>query len=323
MKRKHLITYFGLSVLFIIGIIIYSCSKDENKLKKEDPIPSEILYEICPECELYAFWLPENTTIETIEGENGDEIIMTAPEGYLYYGFSSDSSLITYDDKVAPSGNSVTVTCDCTDGDDEKCGPVGNDGIVNCVIQPGCNTCERKEKVQDPTTKEEGIEILSGGFINPSLGITFAQPEDDLPYAFEAMLYYPEIKQQLDNYMLNFYSNLNEIPQVNSNDDFIIAPEGYKFVVLNVYGRALAVLLPDTKEIKEVGASGYTYSCPCNGTSGKCKHKSNIAGYHWCKKPNSNPCSEACNTMTVEDYTYTYYFFRMFIAWPLIWPSFV
>jgi hypothetical protein len=315
MKSQNLFIYIGLVGILILGIFIYSCSKESPNLGENNQIPDEVINEICPNCESYAFWLPENTTIEEIEGENGVEIIMTAPEGYLYYGFSSDSSLISYEDKAPPFGSSVTVTCDCTNGSDDNCNPVGNNGIINCVISPGCTTCERKEKVKDPVTKENEIEILTGGFINPDLGITFAQIEDDLPYAFEAMFYYPELKVQFDSFILNFYENFNEQPEPIGNGEQVTAPPGYRFHVLNAFGRAIVTLLPENKE---AGAGGVTYSCDCLGT-GVCDVKKvwNPFGgnYYFCEKNESNPCTKACNTMTVTDdtknevYTYTYYFF--------------
>ncbi len=309
MKRKNLIVYFGLVGIIIFGILIYSCSKESPNLGDNSQIPDEVIDEICSTCESYDFWLPDKTKIEKVEGKDENQIVFTAPEGYIYYGYATDSSLIVWNSKA--QGGSVTVTCDCTNGSDDNCSPVGHNGTVNCVIEPGCTTCDRSEKAKDPVTKTE-YEILRGGFVNPSLGVSFAQPNEELPYAFEALLHYPEIKQQLDNFMLQFYSDLNDIPMVTGDDDFITAPEGYRFVVLNVYGRALVTLIPNTKSVNAVG--GHTYSCQCNGTSGNCEVDSSW-GYYYCEKPNSNPCNEACNTMTVEDdkkkevYTYTYYFF--------------
>ncbi len=315
MKIKNLLIYIGFAGILILGIFIYSCSKESPNLGENNQIPDEVIKEICPDCESYAFWLPENTTIENIQGENGGEIIMTAPEGYLYYGFSSDSSLISYNNKTLPFGSSVTVTCDCTNGSDENCDPVGHNGTITCVIEPGCTTCERKEKVKDPDAKENEIEILTGGFINPDLGISFAQPEDNLPYAFEAMLYYPELKVQFGSFILNYYDDFNAIPEPIGDGGQVTAPSGYRFYVLNAFGRAIVTLLPENKE---AGAGGVSYSCDCSGT-GVCDVKKKyvpLAGaFYFCEKNESNPCTKACNTMTVSDdsknevYTYTYYFF--------------
>lgn len=312
MKRKNLFVYSGLAGIVIFGITVYSCSKESQHLGENSQIQQEVIDEICTSCESYDFWLPDKTKIEKDEGKDENQIVFTAPEGYVYYGFATDSSLIVWNNKA--QGGSVTVTCDCTNGSDNNCSPVGHNGTVNCVIEPDCTTCDRKEKAKDAITKTE-YEILQGGFVNPSLGVSFAQPNEELPYAFEALLHYPEIKQKLDTFMLQFYEELDDIPLVTSDDELLIAPEGYKFVVLNVYGRALVTILPTSKSVKSAGGS--TYSCPCNGT-GNCLTKSKWApggSYYFCEKPNSNPCTEACNTMTVEDdeskaiYTYTYYFF--------------
>ncbi len=309
MKNIRLFVYFGIASI-LAGIIIYSCNKDSSKPSNLSSIPAEVLDDICQTCESYEFWLPEKTEIEKKESKEGNQIVFTAPAGYLYYGFAKDSSLIVWDNKT-PGGNTVTVTCDCTNGNDDNCNPVGNGGTINCVIQPGCTSCERKEKAQNPTAKTE-FEILEGGFVNPSLGVSFAQPNDELPYAFEALFHYPEIKLQLDEFMLQFYSDLSDIPIISSEDETITAPTGFQFVVLNVYGRALVTIIPESKGINEAG--GYTYTCPCNGTSGNCKTKSSF-GYYYCEKPSSNPCNQACNTMTVNDnkkkvsYSYIFYHF--------------
>lgn len=309
MKDIRWFIYLGIAAL-LAAMAFYSCSKNSSDPAIKSSIPAEVLDNICPTCKSYDFWLPEKTKIEKKEGKEGNQIILTAPAGYLYYGLANDSSLFVWDKKV-PDGSTVTVTCVCTNGNSEDCNPVGHDGTINCVIRPGCITCERQEKVMDPT-KQTGLEILSGGFVNPGLGVSFAQPDDELPYAFEALLQYPEIKLQLDEFMVQFYGDLSEMPVISTEGATATAPAGYRFVVLNVYGRALVTLIPETKGVSEVGGSNYT--CPCNGTSGSCKVKSSF-GYYYCVKPSANPCNQACNTMTVEDtqknivHSYNFYYF--------------
>ncbi len=310
MKHKKLIVYIGLVSIIFGGILFYSYSKKSPNSGDNSQIPDEVINEICNTCVSNPFWLPNNTKIEEIKDKNENKIVFTAPKDYIYYGYTDDSSLIVWDSKDQ-GGGSVTVTCDCTNGSDENCNPIGHDGDIKCVISAGCTTCERKEKAKNPTTKKE-YDILSGGFVNPSLGVSFAKPDEELPYAFGALLQYPEVKKELDKFMLQFYTDLNDIPVATSDNEQVTAPKGYKFVVLNVYGRALITLIPDIKNINSAG--GYTYSCPCKGTSGKCKVKSTW-GYYYCKKHSSDPCDKACNTMTVEDdkkkevFAYTYYFF--------------
>lgn len=313
MKPKNFLVYFIVAFTALAGLFIYSCTKESSHTNNSASIPEKVIEEICPNCESYDFWLPPNTIIEEIDGENDRRIVFTAPEGYIYYGYTTDNSLIEWSSKDVGGGNTVTVTCDCTEGSDDKCSPVGHDGTVNCVISPGCTSCDRKEKVSNPIAKTE-FQISEGGFVNPGLGVTFAKPEDDLPYAFEALLHYPEVKQQLDRFMLQFYRDLAEIPIPIGDEETLTAPDGYKFVVLNVYGRALVTILPSSVYKSTESAGGATYSCPCNGTSGKCKSDSNF-GYYFCKKDSSSPCDKACNTMTVTDnqkdeaFIYTFYYF--------------
>lgn len=304
-KNISLSTFFCL--VFLLTGLIYSCKRnDSSEPGKLSSIPKEVLDEICQQCESGEIWLPDKTTIETSE----NQIVFTAPKGYLYYGFAKDGNLIKWDIK-APPGGSVVVTCDCTNGNDANCKPVGYAGKVWCIMEDGCLSCDRIVKAIQNLEKTE-FEILEGGFVNPSLGVGFAQHNDELPYAFEALFHYPEVKEQLDKFMLQFYSDLSELPIVISNEETITAPTGYRFIVLNVYGRALVTLIPEAKEINAPG--GYTYTCPCNGTSGKCVTRSR-AGFHFCEKHSSEPCNKVCNTMIVTDdirkvsYVYTFYYF--------------
>lgn len=292
-------------------LIIYACSK-EKALNKQDTIPKEVIENLCPDCESTAFWLPDNTTVQKTTDPQGDTIIeIIAPENYYYLGLSTDSTLITFAAPGNPN-NKVTVTCDCTDGSDEKCKPIGHNGEITCTILAGCNSCERKEKT-NVSTREE-FEILTGGFVNPSAGVSLANTtETDLPYIFESLLMYPKIYKEYESFMLKYYENINDIPVPGDDGDTEYAPEGYLFFAVNVYGRALITLLPDDAGQKAPSISGTKYTCPCNGDNGKCKVK-NTLGYRYCKKPKTNPCDKACNTMTVEDdksrtiYSFTYYY---------------
>ncbi len=311
MKKLKKLSLLLLACITGSFYIIYACSK-EKAINKQDTIPKEVMQSLCPECESTAFWLPENTVVQKATDQFGDTIIeIIAPENYYYLGLSTDSTLIAF----APSGNpnnKVTVTCDCTDGSDEKCKPIGHGGEITCTILAGCNSCERKEKTNVATREE--YEILTGGFVDPSAGVSIATTsESDLPYIFESLLMYPKVYKEYETFMLNYYDSLDEIPVPEQSEDVEIAPEGYRFYVLNIYGRALITLLPDDPENKAPFISGVKYTCPCNGETGKCKVK-NKFGYRYCEKPETNPCSKACNTMTIEDgktkttYSFTYYY---------------
>jgi len=314
MKSKRIISLVVLISIITLGIFIYSCSKGNKDKKERFQIPEEVIDDICPTCESYEIWLPKGSSIENIEGKTENKIVITAPDGYIYYGLTMDGSIIIWEEKEQ-GGGSVTVTCNCTEGNAENCYPVGFDGKINCVMSAGCTKCERKETTSSPISKTE-YEILSGGFVNPNLGVSFAQTNDSLPYAFEAMLQYPEIQAQIESFLLQFYSDLNDIPETQSDNGVMFAPDGYRFTVLNVYGRALLTLLPETKGLTSAG--GTTYTCSCSGTSGECNTKSTWSPrgtFYSCEKNASNPCDQACNTMTVSDpdkktnYTYLYYYY--------------
>lgn len=98
------------------------------------------------------------------------------------------------------------------------------------------------------------------------MGVRFAEIDEELPYSFEAMLDYPEIYNLLEDFMLQYYANIDDMPDAIEGDNSILAPDGFRFVVLNVCGRALVTLLPENKETLASGAWGYTYSCSCSGS---------------------------------------------------------
>lgn len=310
-KTKTIIAVFVLLIIVGIGFLIYSCKeKSSTTIKPQQSIKNDT---VCLTCIFPTIYVPPSSSIIQVN----DTITITAPKGYIYLGFYYDSTLIPESCLKTTVGGSITVTCNCTKGNQDNCIPVGHKGDISCYISAGCTTCDRIVQTgsgnngESKSTKSE-TRILSGGFINPALGITLASENDTLPYAFEAMLYYSDILQKLDAFMLQYYSSLDSIPTPISDSGSLTAPKGYNFVVLNVFGRALVTLLPN-KNLKMAGGS--TYTCPCSGTSGSCTTTSTL-GFYFCKKVN---CNKACNTMTVSNgeetkstiisYSYTYYFF--------------
>lgn len=116
--------------------------------------------------------------------------------------------------------------------------------------------------------------------------------------------------------MLKYYNNksLNDIPELvySEADESYITPKGYKFVVLNIFGRASVVLLPE--KVKSSGPSSPSYKCPCNGVEGKCKLKNKLI-VKYCDKDESSPSSEACNVIQIIDEnkgeTFSYKYFDL------------
>jgi len=218
---------------------------------------------------------------------------LIAPKGYYYYGISTDNNLFLYEGKEQ-GGGSVTVTCKCTDGNANNCSPVGNGGKIACVIEDGCNSCSRSQSVKSSKGEEF---ILNGGFVMPELGINFAKEGEDLPYVFESLFLYPDVVEQYTEFLLMYYNSLDEIPDVVIDDNSAIAPEGFRFVVLNIYGRTSISLLPDN-EITKTAPGGGTYSCPCTG-QGKCKVKSTF-GYYTCEKDGCDVCNGASKSLAFD-----------------------
>ena len=132
-----------------------------------------------------------------------------------------------------------------------------------------------------------------------------AKKGEELPSVFESLFLYPNVKKEYCEFLLKYYKSLTDIPEAKIEGNTAIAPDGFRFVVLNIYGRAALTLLPDN-EITRAAPGGGTYSCPCSG-SGKCKTKSTL-GYYSCEK---DGC-DVCNTMTYDKITNTTYIYKTY-----------
>ncbi len=242
-------------------------------------------------------WLPQD--VKVIKDENY-EYVRFESEKYCYLGYDTDGKLIPYDfskESNPGGGSAVTVSCICTEGDKDACKVVAlNDNSIVCVIQKDCDVCQKSESVSS-TSKVETF-ITTGGWVNLSEGISLAKANEELPYSFPAMFEYKELYSQLEQFMLKYYDNLSDIPEpvYDMNNDVYKLPEGYKYVVLNTFGRASVVILPE--DTKSSGAEGTELYCPCNG-NGKCKVYNKLV-IKYCDKDDKNPCSEPCNVMVQE-----------------------
>ncbi len=116
-----------------------------------------------------------------------------------------------------------------------------------------------------------------------------------LPGAFEAMFYCPEVITIIDSFMKSIYV-LDPIPTPIALKDSFKAPDGFLFVYVNICGRAVALILPESAVAGKNASSGDDTSCSCGKGSG-CSKATKKAGVVYCV--GAKTCSKC--SLTIAD----------------------
>lgn len=126
-------------------------------------------------------------------------------------------------------------------------------------------------QVSSPTN---GIDFINGGFLNMnSTKINTFKNQNNLLGAFEAMFLTDMIQQKIHEFYYKIYgkSAPPKINQISINE--VLAPQGYTFSFINVFDRAVLVLVPERGGSNDLGiVVGGKASCSC--TEGSCVIKS-------------------------------------------------
>lgn len=233
------------------------------------------------------FWIPENSIITSPIFKKHTHVIK-APDGYVYLGTSKDGKIIKSNQP------DIIMGCLCT----EKKGTCGIEYDNNNNAYCGLATIDCGPCFMLVETKNE--EIISGGFINPSIGISFMQEGENLPYIFDEVLKVDEFREEFNNFLLQFYPTLEAIPECEIKGDKMIAPVDFEFVAINAFNRSAIVLLPNLKA-PEKAIKGKEYMCSCiqQSTSGHLQYcPPRFRGY-WSCQP--NPCELCGPALIVYD----------------------
>ncbi len=245
MKKNHYHFLYPLFI-FIATIFFITCTKDKpSQIDKKAKSKST-----CSSCQSAAIWIPEGTILT----EDKNSLLIKTP-GYTYIGHDSKDKILPL--QVSGAGDRVTCTClkhNCS-GDNEYCSPVTYpDGhgstVLVCRMSGCCSECERKyEKLgNDGAHGSIGSAVLiqTGGYVNLLLEVSLYEKQDvETPYGFEAMASYPEIYEQMENFIYKITGEeYSYVKPIEKEDGLLYAPDGYVFVILNVFGRAVVTLLP-------------------------------------------------------------------------------
>lgn len=259
------------------AVMAASCQKSNKDYKLASQLRQELNvedYKLCPNCDMSVYWLPEGTkTDESVVCEDSTvKMLIKAPSGYQYLGYDENLKLLpimqTREEPV------ITITCNCLVGKKNSCRPgavlnPNNSTSIVCIMYEGCSQCERIESTpQDPgpytKNSSETVNILTGGFVDMNKGVAFARKDDFLPYAFEAMLEYDDNMHELEMFLSNLGCHLGDTPEAvySTGNRAFVAPDGYCFAVLDIFGRAAVVLLPQSA-VRNGMLSGDLFACSC------------------------------------------------------------
>jgi hypothetical protein len=238
-------------------------------------------------------WIPLNSIIQVNDDQS---ISVQAPTGWYYVGYR-EAGAGSEEIFILESGNKE-VSCNCTGTGNclpfVASGPKGS--TSGCA--GSCTACSQTQKAFDSFE----FTILRGGYIDMTAGVAFAEKNSELPAAFEAMFEVEEVKGRLVSFMQKIYGGLT-IPDPYPGLDFYVAPEGYSFAPINVFGRVTMMLVPNNAlQVQCYGGNGtiagIAASCSC--TEGSCTVKTvsiPLAGSAtWCE----GSCGGTC-TLKIED----------------------
>jgi hypothetical protein len=214
------------------------------------------------------YWIPEGSKTEI----NGNKMKVTPPTGYSYLAKLNTGTVVEL-----ISGN--TICCDCTSGSGQ-CMPAIGGGHKGCFLS-GCTKCDASASITYNGTDQK---ILEGGYVNFSLGVKVETQNLKLPQIFTSAFQNEKFKKGLDAFINKIYLGQTVPTNVIVNGNTSTAPEGYKFVYVNAYGRGLFLVVPNTFQ---EGLRTASISCACS--NGSCSAKSQL-GVAYCE----GDCSGVC-----------------------------
>lgn len=168
------------------------------------------------------------------------------------------------------------ITCKCTDrgeGNLGSCDPTLTNGKLSCFRDSLCVACETTSSAKiDATTT---IEFANGGFLNLGIPVSFIDNEIlQLPAAFKAMYEIPEVVAKLNAFLTKIYRGA-PIPSAFNGGTYLAAPDGYSYIMINLCGRATAIIVPNTIFHSDIygakeSTSAAAFTCKCSSEQGSC-----------------------------------------------------
>jgi hypothetical protein len=216
---------------------------------------------------------------------------ITLPEGYKFLMTDPRTGNI-----IGGDGSETGVTCNCTTG--TGCSPVKYNGKYHCVIENNCKTCTKLTSLID------GTPVRIDGVYQPDKAITMVSKEQQEGFAseltslrseligsaFPALFKLEDVKNQLFEIYHFIYGE--QIPEfILKNEP--IAPSGYQYIAINIFGNEAAIPMP----IDKIGNSEYIVAasggvnCKCNDTTPKGCNLHSTFGAKYCSSDGCKSCS--------------------------------
>jgi hypothetical protein len=249
-------------------------------------------------------WYPNGTIITY---DNDHEMSVKVPEGWKYvYKELGDGEEIP---ARMSGGGGGGISCDCTSG--SGCHPfvdIRGNGGGGCLVSVECKSCNKSITVSytlDGVLKE--FEVSKGGYVNLNQGVTFARLDQTLPAVFEEMYDIPEVVEGIQEFIDEVQAGSNPEPLVDGY--YLLAPDGYVFAAINVFGRATTILVSnDVAESYNLAISGVSsvrLGCTCTEGSGNCEIMKLSGGWACVVSGDCKSCSATLsNTFQISSYRY-------------------
>ena len=221
--------------------------------------------EVCNEMD--GQWLPQNAAVEAI---SNNSVRVTLPSGFR---------TLPFDDAAGPmhmaQANSATITCSCAGG---NCSPLRRKGKLYCVVSDGCTTCTRSTSALIVQTDGDV------GYYRPASG---AEPPSAV---LGDMLRVKEVRERIESFIKT--EGMQDAPPFQIDGEQAVAPGGYVFVPINLYGYS-AYMLAAQSTVKTRGLAGYgAVSCSCKSGSSGCE-KSGVGPIVGCDAGQCTQCQMA------------------------------
>lgn len=293
--RFLIVIYIG-----IVSVALAACEADLQSSQSGDSLQSD------------------STTLFTLEeasmpdlGEDADEIVtglnaygeyveipksslcpgpgVDLPEDAVIIGDLSGDTLHV---ATMQKGESGTLQCNCTQGEAGKCVPIFAAGQANCIIQEGCQACERiwTAKGANKSDAAGGILLKEAKAIQGAADLLNELVEAQGTCSGKQVgdkVFMAQTEEIIAK--LNGVDGASAIWQ--SKGDL---PPGFSWVSVTIAGRATAIPVGDDVVMAAKAASGLNSpsGCSCPSGDGSCKLKSSYMGkvYH-CE---NTSCSQSC-----------------------------
>lgn len=168
----------------------------------------------------------------------------------------------------------LKLTCTCTKG--SGCNPTAAGGSVGCTLTASCSACTGSKTGVIMEDTGIGFETMSG------VGTAMRYDND--------MTQLEWLNDELDAFIYGIYG-MGQMPEPRiAKNGSLVAPEGYKWAALRVYGHQASILVPEA-QISGSMVAASSVSCSCSSGSGGCVKKSDWRGVTWCEAGSCNSCT--------------------------------